>query len=94
MCMLGGRGGALYDSGPVWGESQKDILRQEGGLFLASLQLGSPGKAVGKALPSRGVGLGGVASWEVSVANLGPRGHHALLWVCSALCLAEEGRQW
>lgn len=46
-------GGVQSDSGLVWGQSQKDILRQEGGVFPASLQSGSPGRGAGRGLVVR-----------------------------------------
>ena len=69
----GGWGGAQSDSGLVWGQSQKDILRQElGGAFPASLQPGSLGRAAGRGLvalcpadswqsPGRSEGLGAIS---------------------------------
>lgn len=43
-------GGVQSDSGLVWGQSQEDILRQERGAFLASLQSRSPGRGAGRGL--------------------------------------------
>ena len=75
---LGGRwkgvwGGAEADSGLVWGQSQKDILRQEWGAFPASLQPGSPGRGAGWegagttesrcSLPALGFRLWAVPGW-------------------------------
>lgn len=40
-------GGVQSDSGLVWGQSQKDILRQEGGRFQLPCSLGPRGGVLG-----------------------------------------------